>query len=245
MLYSVSSKPLVAELLRSEFKSYVSGPEVYLAKKQVYENSCGAACLLCVAKELGVEKIPVFLGSESEKLGSESLELDSRCESDLYKITSGSTTQRLQNEIAGYSMPDGIVTAGRLLGLEMSVEEVPGLFSKALNWFYPEAKSRLASIGCVIAHGPQRFEGDQIKIEAMAVVDVALPVGLHWVVKRSDGTYMDPSTGENYHSFSALNAGAKEIGNPRYYKTGILIIASKMPLGNLEDSTRKSQWTRF
>ncbi|MHC8397951.1 hypothetical protein ACYZTX_00155 [Pseudomonas sp. MDT1-17] len=230
MLYSVSSKQSWTQPLRSEPQPGALVPEAHLAKKQIFQSSCGAVSLLCAAKELGVEKIPVFSGSMSEQLGCDTLELDERCERDLYSITSGSTTQRQQSD-AGYSMPDGIVTAGRLLGLKMSVEEIPSVFSKALNWFYPEAKSRLAGIGCAIAHGPQRFEGGQIKIVAMAVIDVALPVGLHWVVKRSDGTYMDPFSGENYNSFSALNKGAKQIGNPRerYYKTGISIIASRMP----------------
>ncbi len=34
----------------------------FLARKQMYDNSCGAASLLCAAKELGVDKIPQYKG---------------------------------------------------------------------------------------------------------------------------------------------------------------------------------------
>jgi hypothetical protein len=204
----------------------------HLAKKQVFANSCGAASLLCVAKELGIEKIPALIGSMSESLGCDTLELDNRCESDIYTITSGNGTQRRHHDnlmSAGYSMPDGIVTAGRLLGLKMTVEEAPNVFSKVLSWLYPEAKSRLPSMGCTVAHGPNALETGQAKIEAMAVTLVGLPVGLHWVVQRSDGSYMDPATGKNHKGFSELNAGAKQAGHGvlGYRQTGISIIASK------------------
>ncbi|WP_206429726.1 hypothetical protein [Pseudomonas chlororaphis] len=160
------------------------------------------------------------------------MELDNRCERDIYTITSGNSTQRIHHDNlmdAGYSMPDGIVTAGRLLGLKMTVEENPNIFSKALSWFYPEAKSRLSGMGCAVVHGPNALEPGQAKIEAMVVTFVGLPVGLHWVVQRSDGSYMDPATGKNHKVFSELNASAKQArhGVLGYRQTRISIIASK------------------
>jgi hypothetical protein len=232
MLNSVSNMRSVVQLSNADDALNIEMPDEHLAKKQAFANSCGAASLLCVAKELGIEKIPVLAGSMSEQVGCDTLELDNRCESDIYTITSGNDTQRRHcgNLMdAGYSMPDGIVTAGRLLGLEMKVVEIPNIFSKALSWFYPDAKSRLSGIGCAVVNGPNELAAGQARIEAMAVTLVGLPVGLHWVVQRSDGSYMDPATGKNHKGFSELNAGAKQAGHGvlGYCQTGISIIVSK------------------
>ncbi|WP_458737038.1 hypothetical protein [Pseudomonas chlororaphis] len=232
MLHSVSNMQSLAQPLRPDTDLQVATLDKHLARKQIFANSCGAASLLCVAKELGIEKIPVLAGSISETLECDTLEMDNRCESDIYMITSDNSAQRKHCDNlmdAGYSMPDGIVTAGRLLGLKMTVEEDPGFFSKALSWFYPDTKSRLSSIGCAVVHAADAPVVDQAKIEAMAVSFAGLPVGLHWVVQRSDGSYMDPATGKNHKNFSDLNSGAKQIpyGVLGYYRTGISITASK------------------
>lgn len=211
-----------------------SGPASLAAqhsKKQIYPNSCGAASLLCVAKELGIHKLPVFSGSVSELIGIDTLEVDDRCETDIYAITSASSTYRHQQSDmtqAGYSMPDSIVMAGRLLGLHMSIEEDPGLFSKALTWIYPKTRQKMSDMGCPITIGCRKIESHQIKIEAMAASILGVPAGLHWVVHRNDGSYMDPATGKNHKNFDELNAGAKRDINQivGYYKTGIAIIAT-------------------
>lgn len=201
------------------------------AKKQVFPNSCGAAALLCAAKELGVNKIPALAGSMSEHLGVDTLELDNRCENDLYRITSGSTSIRQgQSNLleAGYSMPDNIVIAGRLLGLNMRVEKCPGLFVTALEWLYPTIEKNLKGIGCPVDLPGPALRNNEVKLEAMAVSCIGVPIGLHWVLNRADGSYMDPATGENQKNLSELNKGAKKavgriIG---YFPSGISIVAS-------------------
>ncbi|AZE96539.1 Invasion plasmid antigen J [Pseudomonas orientalis] len=203
----------------------------HVAKKQVFPNSCGAAALLCAAKELGVNKIPVLSGSMSEHLGVDTLELDNRCESDLYRITSGCTTVRQgQSNLqqAGYSMPDNIVIAGRLLGLDMRVEKSPGLFATGLNWLYPKIENNLKGIGCPIDLPGPALGSHEVKLEAMAVSCIGLPIGLHWVVSRVDGSYMDPATGENQKNFAALNAGVKQAASRvlGYSPSGISIVAA-------------------
>ncbi|MBD8150582.1 hypothetical protein IFT37_13600 [Pseudomonas fluorescens] len=210
---------------------YQPAPNNHVAKKQVFPNSCGAAALLCAAKELGINKIPVLSGSMSEHLGVDTLELDNRCESDLYRITSGCTTVRQgQSNLqqAGYSMPDNIVIAGRLLGLDMRMEKSPGLFSTGLNWLYPEIENNLKGIGCPIDLPGPALGSNEVKLEAMAVSCIGLPIGLHWVVSRADGSYMDPATGENQKNFSALNAGVKQAASRvlGYSPSGISIVAA-------------------
>lgn len=201
------------------------------AMQQFYPNSCGAVSLLCVAKELGVKSLPAYEGSQSQRFGDNSLKLDRRCEMDIYRITSGSCTQRqMQHDMtkAGYSMPDGIVTAGRMLGLHMALEEDPGCFSKTLNWLYPDTRQKMSLMGCAVETGSRQIENNQAKIEALTVSMLGVPVGLHWVVQRQDGSYMNPDTGKNYTNFDALNAGAKREVNCGlgYYKTGICVIVT-------------------
>lgn len=209
-----------------------SAPAQHLAREQFYKTGCGAVSLLCAAKELGVTHLPAYRGSLSERKGINTLELNLRCETDLLKITSGSTTypkQQSDMNLVGFTMPDGIVTAARMLGLDVRAEENPGVFSKALNWIYPDARMKLSGMGCPIEHCPIKIEPNQIKIEALAVSVVGVPVSLHWVVHRSDGSYMNPDTGTNHKNFEQLNADAKQaickmLG---YYKTGISLIVSR------------------
>ncbi len=207
-------------------------PRKRLAKRQIYPNSCGAAALLCAAKELGVCQMPMYSGSMSAQLGVDTLELDNRCETDLYKITSGSTTYRKGEtnlNKAGYSMPDNIVIAGRLLGLTMRVEKDQRLLAKALNSLYPKIESELMAMGCPVVPPLHPLRLNELKLEALAVSVVGLPFGLHWVVLRPDGSYMDPGTGTNYMDFSALNKGAKQTVSRvvGYYHSGISIVATR------------------
>ena len=72
-------------------------------QSQVY--SCGAATLLCAAKELGISQIP------AGPLWTDgcALEVNDACEAKLYKVTSPASH---------YSMPSGIVRCARGLGLK-------------------------------------------------------------------------------------------------------------------------------
>ncbi|EPB3261834.1 hypothetical protein ACRFOT_004911 [Salmonella enterica] len=200
-----------------------------LFRKQLFPNSCGACSLLVAAKELGVEKMPVLSGLYSELNGG-ALELTNECESDLYRITSGSTSYRSQSSNlmdAGYSMPQGIITACRLLGIDCEVTENNQVFSTLLSWFYPEVKNQCEGMGCPVRNENQSDVG-QLKLKAMAVSIVGIPAGLHWVVSRPDGSYMDPAIGKNADNFFHLDKNAKsEYAFVGYYDTGISIILKK------------------
>lgn len=219
-------KALVANRVEETSFSLSDG---FLSRKQLFPNSCGACALLVSAKELGIETMPALPGLYSDINGGK-LELTNECESDLYRITSGSTSYRSQSSNlsdAGYSMPQGIITACRLLGVDCEVTERDGVFSKLLSWFYPEVKMQCEGIGCPVRNENQSDVG-QLKLKAMAVSLVGIPAGLHWVVSRPDGSYMDPATGKNADNLFLLNKNAKaEHTFVGYYDTGISIILKK------------------
>lgn len=206
----------------------------HLARQQIFLESCGAACLLCAAKELGVEKIPQLKGSRSKSLGIDTLELDDRCEADIYTITSGLDTYKNRHKDlsnAGASMPDGIVTAARVLGLQASVVEKRNIFSLLLNRLYPDVKKILRGSGCQIKHHEEPLKDKQLSIEVLVAFSPREKVlNLHWVLHRSDGSYMDPNTGENYSDFKSLNKAYKSDSKDklaRYIKTGISVIVER------------------
>lgn len=197
-------------------------------RKQLYANSCGACALLVAAKELGIEHMPVLKGFYSEFTGGR-LALTNECESDLYKITSNSTSYRdscSNLADAGYSMPQGIVVACRILGMGCDVTEEKNLFSKALSWLYPEVKAQCQAIGVQAREGI-REDFDKYRLKAMAVSFIGLPVGLHWVLQRPDGSFMDPGVGKNSLSFDGLVQNARsDFRFAGYYDTGISIVLS-------------------
>ncbi|MEG0281449.1 MAG: hypothetical protein RR510_17245 [Morganella sp. (in: enterobacteria)] len=211
--------------------------ENHVTKKQGVANSCGAASLLCAAIELGVNKMPVFKGSLSDITGNDALELNNICESDLYQLTCSNhnpLTHSSDISQAGYSMPENIVTAARICGLNTHVVEDNIFFSKALSFIYPHVKEVLNGIGCEIRHADIPLNLNQRKLEAVAVSFAGIPVGLHWVLCRPDGSYMDPGTGKNSPDFAGAEIEMKQYNSKfcGYYKTGISVILTspeKMP----------------
>lgn len=201
-------------------------------KKQNYDNSCGAASLLCAAKELGIEKMPMLEGSLSKMSGVDTLELDNRCETDIYRITSDSTSQnKMQHDLryASYSLPQHLVHAGRILGLNAVVRETPGVFSTVLNWAYPTVRRDLDSMGATVESSTQGLGRGEVALKALAVTIAGVPVGLHWVVSRPDGSYMDPGVGKNAEDFSELIGNAKTATSRiiSYIDTGISVVFSR------------------
>ena len=206
--------------------------ENHLARKQIFANSCGAASLLCAAKELGIDKMPVFKDSLSDITGIDSLELTNNCESDLYQITSRNYNPLMHHtnvSDSGYSMPEDIVIAARIIGLDTYAIENNTFFSKALSFIYPEVKEKLSSIGCELRQSDTPLNPNQRKLEAVAVSIAGVPAGLHWVLCRPDNSYMDPGTGGNSPDFSGMQAEMKKSNNKfyGYYKTGISVVLTK------------------
>lgn len=200
-----------------------------LSKKQIHPNSCGACSLLVVAKELGVKEIPSLPGFKTSITG-EGLELTNTCEEDIYLITSASTshrTQQSQLEKAGYSMPQGIITAARLLDLEVKVTKNNSTISKILPYIYPQVERECEGIGSRVQQESTK-DKNSYRLLAVAVSLVGVPAGLHWIVSRPDGSYMDPGVGKNASSFEELNDNAKGVNRfAGYYETGISIVLNK------------------
>ena len=198
-----------------------------LSKKQIHPNSCGACSLLVAAKELGVKKMPDISGFKTSMMKEEELGLTNICEEDIYTITSGSTsyrTQQPQLDKAGYSMPQGIITAARLLGLEAKVTKNNSTISNVLPYIYPQVEEECKGMG-----SPVQLESaedkDSYRLTAVAVSLFGVPAGLHWVVSRPDGSYMDPGVGKNASNFDELNKNGKEVSKfVGYYETGISIV---------------------
>jgi cysteine protease IpaJ len=190
-----------------------------MQKQQFYGNSCGAACLLCAAGELGIANLPSIPGSMC--LG-QPLQADNGCESALYQITSGATTgqQPIGTNLAnaGYSFPHNIVFAARLLGLDGEVYMESGFFSTALSWLYPRCELLCAQSNIPIRrYAPPPLTPNERLLRVVGVLKV---VGLHYVMRRPRGTYMDPADGQDFPTFPAMNNSWSK----SYADTGISIV---------------------
>ncbi|ROS00364.1 hypothetical protein EDC56_3015 [Sinobacterium caligoides] len=190
-----------------------------MRRKQFYDNSCGAASLLCAAGELGVPNLPNF--PESRCVG-QVLDTNISCESALYQITSGATTgnkpigMNLCN--AGYSLPHNLVFAARLLGLDGDVHMETGSYSSALSWLYPSCESLCTQSNITIRNTapPQLMPNERL----LRIVGVMKAAGLHYVMQRPAGTYMDPADGQDYNTFNEMNNSWLKC----YSNTGISIL---------------------
>ncbi|MYM60568.1 hypothetical protein GTG28_15150 [Vibrio sp. OCN044] len=208
----------------------------HLARKQIHTKSCGACSLLVAAKELGVEEMPGIPNMKTTITG-EKLSLSNTCEEDIYTITSGSTSYRTQQKElsnAGYSMPQGIVTASRLLGLDARVTQNGSIFTTILSYFYPQVEQECRGMNAEVQQETPA-DAAAYRMRAVAVSLVGVPAGLHWVIMRPDGSYMDPGTGMNAANFEELNANAKNtIRVLGYYDTGISVVLDNSELKKIK-----------
>jgi hypothetical protein len=170
-------------------------------KTQVYTNSCGAAALLCAAVELGHTEPPS--GLPNSRLGQLSeLRVDDNSEIALYQITSGATTGRnATKEVGsntGYSYPQNVIFAARMLNLSAAIHVVPKLITPLVKAFHQDA------VGQCNASGIQINELSNLPTlgttQRRLRIVVPYGAGLHYVLERPDGTFMDPATGQDSSS---------------------------------------------
>ncbi|QHQ35329.1 hypothetical protein [Algicella marina] len=174
--------------------------------------SCGAACLLVAAKELGIAQMPDMTGSGVPNTGmwiGQPLELSNGCERAIYAVTA--------NGVDTYSMPDGIARAGQMLGLDVSVSMSGCVVPKVLEWKYPNVRDQLDELGVEILSGTPALAENERMLVAVGIGGL----GLHWVLYRSDGTYMDPAYARNY---TCSLWGMGQLGVLRYIDTGIYVV---------------------
>jgi len=176
-----------------------------IAKKQTYDNSCGAAGLLCVALELGVRTLPQIHGSLCT---GQILEPNRGCETALYQITSGAMAAGLGPGgaglvKAGYSLPHNVVVCARHMGLEGRVYLQRGVYSVVLELLYASCIRQCEEFGIeIVRSAPPALRPFQRELVIVGVLKVA---ALHYVMHRPDGTFMDPLDGRNYACFGAMN----------------------------------------
>jgi hypothetical protein len=179
--------------------------------KQQYDFSCGAVALMCAAGELGITRIPGIEGGAAPggNWDNGDFLLTPRLENALYWVTSGYTMN-------SYSMPDGVVTCARRLGLQARIHNPPGVFASLLARVYPSALKACELKNFPIdVTAPPSLETNQREL----VVVSTFVAGLHYVMRRPGDSYMDPADGEDYQGFAALNTWTK-----CYQRTGLSIL---------------------
>jgi hypothetical protein len=179
--------------------------------KQQHAKSCGAACLMVAAHELGITNLPAY----GQYWFGEPLALSSNIESKIYLVT-GLGGQSM-NDV---SMPDGIARAAQAMGMQVTVYMHGVVIPKVLNKAYPKVMGSLADLGVAVKQGNPKLEHDE---RMLIVVTIgALPI-LHYVLYRPDGTYMDPAKGADYNWFVAMGQGYVFW----YVNTGIYIVVRR------------------
>ncbi len=160
--------------------------------KQMYDNSCGANALMHAAIELGVKSF-----SDGELLIDSPL-----TETKIYKqIGNGNPGTDVKN--LQYSFPAQIVGFGRTFNLNPTIYMQSGVYKEVLTKFYPGAVQDCTGAGCAPNLGaPPQLTGNQREMQVMAVLGL---LGLHWVLKRPNGSYRDPGDGKDYENYQALS----------------------------------------
>src|SRR5262249_23197520 len=151
--------------------------------KQFSGLSCGAACLLVAARELGITAMP---NDPQFLMVGQPLELSNACERAIYMVTAGGKET--------YSMPDGIALAAKKLGLDVAAYMSGCMVPRLLEWQYPAVRGSLERQGVDIESGTPVLKDHE---RMLVAVGVGL-LGLHWVLYRPDATYMDPAYNKNY-----------------------------------------------
>ena len=222
-LKSASSKPKV-----SHHRLRVHNPN-YVAKTQYTAYSCGAASLLCLAKELGVTNIPAFDGSFAKKNNKDVLLINKTSEIDLYTITSnGMTGEKAHKDFRQYkySLPDGVATAARMMNLNVQVYQQTKFITPLLNSLYNDAKKRVEGSNIKIQDAKPALKPHERAMIAVIKMKNGLPGDLHWLMLRPDGSVMDPALGENIRDLKSLNTVVQQQWKYHYSTIGITMVFS-------------------
>ncbi|HEX8613838.1 MAG TPA: hypothetical protein VF800_21390 [Telluria sp.] len=171
--------------------------------EQSYNNSCGAAALLCAAYELELDHIPQNGDYSLWEHDSIPLALTTACEDRLYQVTSDNPSD--ENPASwGYSMPSGIVKCARMLGLAARVIAEPTWTVRALKFQYPEEINKLHQIAalkeplyrCFFGnHSRIQPHGDERELRVLLSWQWATLGQMHYVMIRPDGSVMEPGEG--------------------------------------------------
>lgn len=193
--------------------------ELAMAKyRQSYSNSCGAVALMCALAELGVTEYPAVKwesGGAAQPAGA--FQPNGLAEMRIYGQVGTGVTQRLADR--GYSMPAQLAMMARTFGLPVpTIYITPSFYGTMLTTFYSKARENAQALGIPVVDGPMPVMDPWQR--ALRVVSVMKVVGLHYVLERPGGGFMDPADGEDFASFAELNASWLKF----YTDTGISIL---------------------
>ncbi len=169
--------------------------------------------LLCAAKELGIDHFPQVAPWHGEPLTA-----NMNCENRLFAHT-GTGVPGIALSGRGYSMPARLAAVGGTLGLKNPTVYIrPGFYATMITTFSAAALREGRESGLPIHDTvPPPLQPWQRALKVMAVMKV---VGLHYVMQRPDGSFMDPADGENHADFDAMNASWAKC----YADTGISLV---------------------
>lgn len=179
--------------------------------QQQHTNSCGAVALMCAAAELGVRRMPrLETGGRREARGwnGGSFTVGPLTEDALYWVTSNET-------MTACTMPDRVVHCARLLGLRCDVHLIPTAYTARLTALHRDVLQRCQGAGIPILRAAPSPETNQRELCVLGT----LAVGLHYVMRRPDGGYMDPADGKDYRDYDALDTW-----NKCYQRTGLSLM---------------------
>jgi len=187
--------------------------------QQMYDKSCGAVCLLCAALETG-HTVYGSIGAHKEH----TLRLNFESEAALYYITSGAeakgqTVTSLIN-IGEYSMPSNIVRAAKHIGFTNATiymqSTLPDLLLKACYAEEVKICKHMSGVKVVKGYKASSLLRSDLGVgEYKLVVVLPYGIGLHYVLHRPDGSYMDPASGKDLSSMPG-----------HYVRTGLSIVLS-------------------
>ena len=182
---------------------------------QTYPNSCGAASLLCAASELGVATIPANATYPRWTGGPKPLAVTTACETDLYQVT-GSATGAPSPQDWGYSMPSGVVSCARLLGLNAWALAYDTWTVKGLKFAYNDEIARLRGLNALAessdTHSTTKPVGHQRELKILFGRERSNFGALHYVMVRPDGTVMEPGFGNDHASIDACKTAVSMHG---------------------------------
>jgi hypothetical protein len=169
---------------------------------QHYNLSCGAACLLAAALELGITTLPRIRRLPYSLWHNPPIPLvanDVNCEARIYQVTTQSIVGDLPQNW-DISLPSNIVKCTRHLALQALVIAYDTFTVSMLKKRYPNEMPTLRSLNALREEsaGHSAFKPNPRQRELKVLIHRALRqsnVSMHYVMVRNNGTVMDPAGG--------------------------------------------------
>ncbi len=210
-----------------------------MAKKaQRWLNSCGAASLMCAARELGIAALPANI-----KLGlwdvPTRLDVNDECETRIYQMTGSKADRAMDLKTLrdllktnpksdalkkwDYSLPTDILACARHIGLKGS--HAVAYKTKTVTALKIAFGSEWQKIKKDEEFAPQDADHSTITPKAgereLKVLLSRKYLALHYVMVRPDGSVMEPATGHDFRDTKAVKNFLKLHG------TGLSVFVSR------------------